>query len=156
MSSSEDMPTLYAEDLAPMEAVKNSCLFRADENRRLVEENQRLAEENRTVLNSLTRMNRRMEKMQANFSSISSLKQNIEKREEDIRDLRKILMEVVEQNKKLKNAVHISEHARQEIEEEFEILRKLPSPKEPRTQTQLISESGNLGRHGINYKVENY
>lgn len=62
-------------------------------------------------------------------------------------------MEVVEQNKNLKDAVHISEHARQEILAKFEILRKLLRLKKPRTQTQLIPESGRsikLGRHAVN------
>lgn len=157
MSSEEDIPTLYARDLSPMEDVKNSRLL-ADENRRLGEENHRLAEQNRALINSLTEMNRKMEKMQAHFSSMSSLKQQNETREEDIRDLRRILMEVVEQNKRLKGAVHISETARQEIKAEFNVLRKLLSPKEPRaqththTQTQLMPETGksiNLGSLAI-------
>lgn len=63
--------------------------------------------------NSLTLMFQRMEKMQIHFSSMSS--QQNEKREENIRDLGRIFMEVVEQNKNFKDAVHISEHARQEI-----------------------------------------
>lgn len=165
MSSEEDIPTLYAGDLAPpMEDVKNSCLI-ADEHRRLLEENNRLAEEKRALMNSLILMNQKMEKMQTHFSSIS-LKQQIEKREEDIRDLRKILMEVVEQNKKLKDAVHVSEHARNEIKTEFEILRNLLSPIKPsaqthtQTQTEMISESGksiiNLGKYLQFIEVENY
>lgn len=161
MSSEEDIPTLYAGDLAPpMEDVKNSCLI-ADEHPRLLEENNRLAEEKRALMNSLILMNQKMEKMQTHFSSIS-LKQQIEKREEDIRDLRKILMEVVEQNKKLKDSVHVSEHARQEIKTEFEILRNLLSPIKPRAQTHTHTqtESGksiiNLGKYLQFIEVENY
>lgn len=62
-------------------------------------------------------------------------------------------MEVVEQNKNLKDTVHTSEHARQEIKAEFEIKQKLVRLKKPRTQTQLIPESGRsikLGRHAVN------
>lgn len=82
---------------------------------------------------------------------MSSLKQQNEKREENIRDLRRIFIEVVEQNRNLKEAVYISEHARQEIKAKFEILRKLLRLKKPRTQ--LIPESGRsikLGRHTVN------
>lgn len=152
MSSEEDISTLYARDLAPTEDEKNSCLL-ADENRRLVKKNHRLAEENRAMRNSLTLIFQRMEKMQIHFSSMSSLKQQNEKREENIRDLGRIFMEVVEQNKNLKDAVHISEHARQEIKAEFEIQQKLLRLIKPRTQTQLIPESGRsikLGRHAGN------
>lgn len=103
--------------------------------------------------NSLTLIFQRMEKMQIHFSSISSLKQQNEKREENIRDLGRIFMEVVEQNKNLKDAVHISEHVRQEIKAEFEIQQKLLRLIKPRTHTQLIPESGRsikLGRHAGN------
>lgn len=82
---------------------------------------------------------------------MSSLKQQNEKREENIRDLRRIFIEVVEQNRNLKEAVYISEHARQEIKAKFEILRKLLRLKKPRTQ--LIPESGRSiksGRHTVN------
>lgn len=152
MSSEEDISTLYARDLAPTEDEKYSCLL-ADEHRRLVKKNHRLSEENRAMRNSLTLMFQRVEKMQIHFSSMSSLKQQNEKREENIRDLGRIFMEVVEQNKNLKDAVHISEHARQEIKAESEIQQKLLRLIKPLTQTQLIPESGRstkLGRHAVN------
>lgn len=147
MSSEEDISTLYARDLAPTEDGKNSCLL-ADENRRLVEKNHRLAEENRAMRNSLTLMFQRMGKLQIHFSSMSSLKQQNEKREENIRDLGRIFMEVVEQNKNLKDAVHTSEHARQEIKAELEIQQKLVRLKKPRTPES--GRSIKLGRHAVN------
>lgn len=147
MSSEEDISTLYARDLAPTEDGKNSCLL-ADENRRLVKEKHRLAEENRAMRNSLTLMFQRMGKLQIHFSSMSSLKQQNEKREENIRDLGRIFMEVVEQNKNLKDAVHTSEHARQEIKAELEIQQKLVRLKKPRTPES--GRSIKLGRHAVN------
>lgn len=105
--------------------MKNSCLL-ADENRRFVKEKHRLAEENRAMRNSLTLMNQRIKK-NADPLFFHIIAKAAERKKEDIRDLRRILMEVVEQKKNLKDTVHISEHARQEIKAEFEILRKLQS-----------------------------
>lgn len=98
--------------------------------------------------NSLTLMFQRMGKLQIHFSSMSSLKQQNEKREENIRDLGRIFMEVVEQNKNLKDAVHTSEHARQEIKAELEIQQKLVRLKKPRTPES--GRSIKLGRHAVN------
>lgn len=84
-------------------------------------------------------MFQRMEKMQIHFSSMSSLQQQNEKREENIRDQRRNFIEVVEQNRNLKEAVYISEHARQEIKAKFEILRKLLRLKKPLTQAGQLN-----------------
>lgn len=84
-------------------------------------------------------MFQRMEKMQIHFSSMSSLQQQNEKREENIRDLRRNFIEVVEQNRNLKEAVYISEHARQEIKAKFEILQKLLRLKKPLIQAGQLN-----------------
>lgn len=65
--------------------------------------------------NSFTLMNQRMKK-NADPLFFHVIAKAAERKKEDIRDLCRILMEVVEQNKNLKDAImHISEHARQEI-----------------------------------------